>query len=199
MRAALFALLKATGIDPTGGAHLSHAGGHVAYLTAANSAGIDLEWVRVRDVLALAEFAFSPGESASLAVLPAEDRAAAFTELWVLKEAAAKLLGLDLFTALAHCHFKLRGAQIDATMPCGRDVTAAVWAPSPFLRIAWVALGDVPAPPCRDWDAVGGQVTPAFWPRIAATAGLLAGTSGATFASSQADEDFTLPDTLAQA
>lgn len=185
MRAAFFAFLKAAGIDPTGGAHLSHAGGHVAYLTEAESAGIDLEWVRVRDVLALAEFAFSPSESASLASLPAEDRAAAFTELWVLKEAAAKLLGLDLFTALARCHFIVRAGQIEALAPCGRNCTAVVWAPTPLLRIAWVALGEVQAPACLEWDQATGKVTDALWRRIAATQGVLARTASAPVATAR--------------
>lgn len=185
MRAAFFAFLKAAGIDPTGGAHLSHAGGHVAYLTGADSAGIDLEWVRVRDVLALAEFAFAPDESAALASLPPEGRAAAFTELWVLKEAAAKLLGLDLFTALAHCRFSIRGPQIEALVPYGRECSAVVWAPTPLLRIAWVALGDAPAPPCLEWDEAEGKVTEVLWRRIAATPGVLVRTASVPVATAR--------------
>jgi hypothetical protein len=185
MRAALFGFLKATGSDPKGGAHLSHAGGHLAYLTEAESAGIDLEWVRVRDILALAEFAFSPSEYASLASLPAEDRSAAFTESWVLKEAAAKLLGLDLFTALAHCRFIIGEGQIEASVPCGQECSAVVWAPTALLRIAWVALGEFQAPACLEWDEATGKVSDALWRRIAATPGVLARIASAPVATAR--------------
>ena len=126
MRAALLRHLERQGLAAAPGPGLSHAGGYACYLSnPAVQTGLDLEWIRRRDVVSLANFAYAPEEAHRLAALPGEERDAAFVELWVLKEAAAKALGLDLFTALASCVFSVQGGVISGAVPGGVPWRAA--------------------------------------------------------------------------
>ena len=171
-REALFSRLRSAGYLPTGGAHLSHSGGLVAYLCDPTPvSGVDLEWVRKRDVVSLARFAYSQAEAVAIEVMEPSRRCAAFTELWVLKEAAAKALGMDLFSALARCQFRVGDGHIEAQIVGAARVSATIWAPDTALRLAWVGLSDElrPRPLCIDWRLGEDCVSPAAWPLIAET------------------------------
>lgn len=169
-RAALFAHLQGVGLAPGPGAPLSHSAGYVAYASQApGTSGIDLEWVRPRDVLSLASLAYTAEEASALARLPGSERAAAFIDLWVLKEAAGKALGLDLFSALAGCAFSLADGSITGRLPAARPWRAVVYAPRPALRLAYLELGErSPAaaedpPPCIEWCAADGEARASDW------------------------------------
>ncbi|MFA6985635.1 MAG: 4'-phosphopantetheinyl transferase superfamily protein [Arenimonas sp.] len=83
-------------------ASLSHSGGWVAAAVAPFAVGIDLECEsKSRDLLVLADEAFSPAECAELRRLPAGERAAAFYLYWTLKEATGKREGHGLRTETA--------------------------------------------------------------------------------------------------
>lgn len=172
-RAALFAHLQSLGLTPGPGPALSHSGGYVAYASqAAGTAGVDLEWVRPRDVLSLATLAYAGDEASALARLPGSERAAAFVDLWVLKEAAAKALRLDLFSALAGCRFSLADGLITGRLPAAQPWRAVVYAPRPALRLAYLELGGpalepVANPlPCIEWFGADGEAGAGDWPCI---------------------------------
>jgi 4'-phosphopantetheinyl transferase len=170
-RDALFAHLSARGASPLPGALLSHAGGHAAYLAGEpGRAGIDLEWIRPRDSLALARFAFAPREVRALEALHGTARDEAFIAHWVLKEAAAKLLGLDLFSALARCEFRVEGERIEGDVPHAGPWQAWVHAPRPALRVAVMRFGAGPCPLQREWQLGEPDSFGARWPLVAATA-----------------------------
>lgn len=180
-RAALFGLLQSKGLMPRPGPWLSHSRGYVAYLCNAKSnSGIDIEWIGKRDVLALARFAYSPQETRVLEALAEAERMARFTELWVLKEAAAKALGLDLFTALAQCAFEIADGLIVGRVPAAGTWQASVCAPRPECRLAYFAFtamggnacaptGPLPAVSGIEWDVAGNRMRQASWPITAAT------------------------------
>ena len=169
-RSALFDRLAAQGHAPTGGAHLSHAGGYAGYLCGATpSAGIDLEWIRPRDVLALAKFAYAAEEAQYIEALADADRGAAFINLWVLKEAAAKVLDLDLLTALARCRFMIRDAHIEGQLPRAGSFTAWLYAPHPLLRLAVLSFGDDAEPAHVEWPVGTAGAATVHWPTVAST------------------------------
>lgn len=168
MRAALAAHLASGGLPLRAGPGLSHSGGHVGYLAdPAGRTGLDLEWIRPRDVVALARLAYAKAEARRLAALPEGARQAAFVELWVLKEAAGKALGLELPAALARCQFALAGGRIRATIPGEGRWRAGLCAPRPALRLAWFSLGAGPDPVAVEWSAATGRERPARWPAVA--------------------------------
>ena len=79
---------------------LSHSGDWLACAIAEVPVGIDVELPhRPRDLHALARFAFAPEEAERLLQLPEPARAAAFHELWTLKEARGKRTGEGLLPA----------------------------------------------------------------------------------------------------
>lgn len=79
---------------------LSHSGHWLAVALATAPVGVDVEMPRrVRDLHALARFAFSPEEAERLARMPETERAAAFHVLWTLKEARGKRTGEGLLPA----------------------------------------------------------------------------------------------------
>ena len=179
VRAALFLRLPTLGCSPQRGAHMAHAGGWVAYLAgAAGGSGIDLEWLRPRDVASLASFAYAPEEARVVGASPGERRLQAFYELWVLKEAAGKALGLDLFTALAQARFCIDGGVIRGELPGCESWAAVLYAPHPALRLAMVRIegskrqGIDPgrSPACVEWNAHTDDWRPGNWDVIAATA-----------------------------
>jgi 4'-phosphopantetheinyl transferase len=77
---------------------VAHSGPHVMVALARGPRiGIDVERVRDDvDVVELARSAFSSGEAAGLAALPAGERAAAFYGLWTSKESIVKALGVGI-------------------------------------------------------------------------------------------------------
>jgi 4'-phosphopantetheinyl transferase len=90
---------------------LSHTRGLVVCAVAIKDAvGVDVEWPG-REV-AHAELArrfFAPAEADWLAELPPEEQRAAFFELWTLKEAFIKALGVGMAMPLADFAFSLSG------------------------------------------------------------------------------------------
>ena len=180
-RAALFGLLQSKGLLPRPGPWLSHSRGYVAYLCNAKAnSGIDIEWIGERDALALARFAYSPEETRALEALADAERMARFIELWVLKEAAAKALGLDLFTALARCAFEIAGGLIVGRIPAVGTWQASICAPRPECRLGYFALNATGGNACRpagpspavsgiDWDVASNRLRQTSWPITATT------------------------------
>jgi hypothetical protein len=181
LRDALLARMQREGLGAVPGAGLSHSGGHVACgVVAGGRVGVDLEWFAPRRTLALAEFAYSPAETAALAALPEALRGAAFLDLWVLKEASAKALGLPLLTALAQCQFALSGPAIEArwpvqpTQPGAAAMSWSAWlyAPRPGLRLAWLAFTSEgepvgSEPNCHEWLGDEDVLKPVRWECVA--------------------------------
>jgi 4'-phosphopantetheinyl transferase len=91
-------LVAAQAGDPRIVFNLSHAQGLVACGVArATRIGIDVERVQSRvDAPAIARAHFAPAEVAMLESVPVDERDARFAELWVLKEAYIKGLGVGL-------------------------------------------------------------------------------------------------------
>lgn len=159
IRDSLFRHLEALGHVPARGPLLSHAGGHAAYFCGSPLAvGVDLEWVRERDVVSLADFAYASGELAYLEGLASDARNAAFIDLWVLKEAAGKVLRLDLFGALSRCRFEIANGRITGSIPGAEPWQAAIYAPRPALRLGYVAVrapgAAAPPRPRCEWPMV---------------------------------------------
>lgn len=81
---------------------LSHSGGWVVAAVSTLPIGVDVEVPRrTRDFHALARRAFAPEEASRLASVPLDMQAAAFHELWALKEARGKRSGEGLLPARA--------------------------------------------------------------------------------------------------
>ncbi|WP_211187824.1 4'-phosphopantetheinyl transferase superfamily protein [Achromobacter sp. Bel] len=76
---------------------LSHSDGHAvcAQAPAGWRLGADLERMRARDVLRLADWICSPDEAAALAALDGDAQRERFYLFWTLKEAFIKAAGLD--------------------------------------------------------------------------------------------------------
>jgi 4'-phosphopantetheinyl transferase len=118
--------------------NLSHAAGLAAcVITNGTDAGIDVEGTgRVLDPLALARTAFSAAEHRELAALDPEAAAARFYEIWTLKEAYIKALGLRL-ALIRHVVFTLergRGVHVDFHAPVVDDPARwhfVLWRPTP--------------------------------------------------------------------
>ena len=91
----------------------------------------------------MAEIGFSPAEAAYIAGIgePAQQRAV-FYELWTLKEACTKALGLSLVDGLRLCRFVNEDFDWCATIPTGRSWHAIVFAPRTDLRLALVSVFD---------------------------------------------------------
>jgi 4'-phosphopantetheinyl transferase len=153
-------------------ASLSHSRGWSAALVApaGTRAGVDLEWLRPRNVLALADYAFSAGEAAALRSMAAADRLLRFYMLWTLKEAFAKALGLALLPALRNCDFDGTSGRWTGYVPVAPPWHAAVYSPRPGLVLAAAFVGEAarndpatkewPGPQADDWPLLA-RVAPA--------------------------------------
>jgi len=153
------ALLAAVPAEGPCSRSLSHSQGYAAMLMArpALSVGIDVEAVIPRDFLRMAEIAFTADEARHLASLDPEQLPGRFYELWTLKEAFAKALGLSLAEALANCRWVDQAGNAVPSIPTSRPWRAAVFAPRPRLRVAVACVG----------DSVGqlqGQIRTQEWP-----------------------------------
>ena len=125
--------------------------------------GLDVELVtRATDWRRIASRYFSSAELARIDRAPQTEQATRFFELWTLKEAFAKALGLGLSQSLDAAVFEVDGgACTGCTLPDG--MTAAAWTfalyqPAPEHRLA-VAISDGSA---RRWridvrDAAGAE------------------------------------------
>ncbi len=127
--------------------NLSHAHGLVACVVASGaSVGIDVErTTRSANWDAIARHYFAAGELAQIDAAPPDQRAAVFFELWTLKEAFLKALGVGLSQPLSASSFVLYDAEaISWTPPVGVDPGPwrfALYRPTPDLRLA-VAMSD---------------------------------------------------------
>jgi len=152
---------------PDAATSLAHSDGHAALACAPGQFGIgvDLERHRPRDVLSIARFAFADSESAALAALPPAQHVERFYALWVIKEALAKALRLDLLDALTACVVVETAGGWRIRLPAQLRARVIVYRPEDNLSLAVALVGTEVAalpivtrtwPPGRDaaWDVV---------------------------------------------
>jgi 4'-phosphopantetheinyl transferase len=123
--------------------NLSHTRGVVACVVAQSMAvGIDVERTdRRTDTGSIAERFFSPAEAAELRATP-DDTRTRFVEIWTLKEAFVKAIGLGLSQPLDAFSFSLDGSMIRFTAPpacCSTEWRFGLYAPYPDTRVAVAA------------------------------------------------------------
>jgi 4'-phosphopantetheinyl transferase len=135
-------------VNPSGLAFsLSHTRGFVACAVARDlRVGLDIERIDRRiDALAIAGRFFSAPEATALERCRADRQAALFVELWTLREAYVKALGLGLSQPLTDLSFDLGEdacIRVAALPRAGRHPWLfAVFAPSPQTRMAVAASG----------------------------------------------------------
>jgi 4'-phosphopantetheinyl transferase len=122
--------------------NLSHTRGLVACAVARRSElGIDVEPIQTRVApLELAQRFFSPAEVAELRACVDQDRQIRFVEIWTLKEAFIKALGLGLSHPLDSFSFRRDDpARVGFEAPAGHDPSAwqfALFAPTPDYRLS---------------------------------------------------------------
>ena len=123
--------------------NLSHTEGLVACAVLRDlDVGVDVEaGARLGDPLRLAERFFAAAETAWLRALPPEERRARFLDLWSLKEAVLKALGIGLAGSIGGVAFELEGGAprlARAGGPAGepRDWQLALLRPTPRHRLA---------------------------------------------------------------
>jgi 4'-phosphopantetheinyl transferase len=129
---------------------LSHTRGYVACAVARDlPVGVDVERIdRARDAVRLADRYFSAAEAAALRRCDGDARGALFGDLWTLKEAFVKAIGLGLSQPFTDLSFEIGpGGAIRFTPPA--SVNAAGWhfalfEPSPGLRLAVAACAAEP-------------------------------------------------------
>jgi 4'-phosphopantetheinyl transferase len=126
--------------------NLSHSGGLVACAVAVHAdVGVDVESVtRATDWRSIVPRYFSAAEVAQIDRLPAPEQAGRFFELWTLKEAFAKALGVGLSQSLDATCFDLAGDAISCSLPDGIQAEAwqfALYRPDRDHRLA-VAVSD---------------------------------------------------------
>ena len=142
---------------------LTHTRGLVACAIGFNvRVGVDVERLD-RDVAA-AEVAarfFAPREVAALQQCDAASRTLRFVELWTLKEAYVKAIGLGLTQPLSALSFDLEDDAIAFTSPSSDRASwsFAVFAPSPSTRMAVAVCGGNRDQPGLVVRADGGAVT----------------------------------------
>ena len=135
---------------------LSHTRGMVACaLAPADVAiGVDVESnQRDLDAVRLAERFFAPTEVAALTALPERSRRERFYDLWTVKEAVVKAVGLALPPALPHVAVEIRGDR-DIELTRAPDSYAGVWqlelfTPARGFRVAVAILRPIGSAPLR--------------------------------------------------
>jgi 4'-phosphopantetheinyl transferase len=121
--------------------NLSHTRGFVACGVAPVRIGIDVERLdRVVEVSDIVEQHFSASEAASLNKLPADEQRDRFFQLWTLKEAFFKALGVGISGHLDTAAFDLENpGKINFQAPHGirfSDWQFALFLPHPGIRMA---------------------------------------------------------------
>jgi phosphopantetheinyl transferase (holo-ACP synthase) len=147
--AASRSLLHAASIGAHGARSLSHSHAYAALALAPGSTavGVDVEWLAPREFAGMADVGYSPAEAALIASLAEPgQRCAAFYELWTLKEACAKALGLSLVDSLRQCRFVNDELAWEADIPIAKSWQAIVYAPRPDLRLSLVWVADTLEP-----------------------------------------------------
>jgi 4'-phosphopantetheinyl transferase len=127
---------------------LSHTAGCVACAISSDTAvGVDVERTDRRVVVTqLADRYFSEREAAELRALSESMRLVRFTELWTLKEAYLKSVGVGLSGSLSAVSFQFDAAgSMDVTGPSNpADCHFALFAPLPDVRLGVAVLGATP-------------------------------------------------------
>lgn len=130
------------GVSPQHGVpvSLSHSHGHAALALGPPGfqVGVDLEFIRHRDAMSIARWAFSPRECAEIEALDESARLRQFYALWTLKEAFAKALKIDLQYALRECQIWRETDGWRASAPASVPWSADVFSPSDNLMLAVV-------------------------------------------------------------
>ena len=131
---------------------LSHTHGMVACaVTAAADVGVDVECIdRNVDAADIAARFFAPSETAHLAQLDEEARQQRFFDLWTLKEALAKALGMGMALSLNRLAFAIAG---DGGISLGAapgidaaDRQFGLFTPGPRHRLAVAARSSASGP-----------------------------------------------------
>jgi len=133
---------------------LSHTRGMVACAVAGPdiAVGVDVEAnQRDLDAARLAERFFAPTEAAALAALPDRARRERFYDLWTVKEAVVKAVGLALPPALPHVAVEIRSdADIELTrspIAVDGDWQLRLFTPARGFRLAVAILRPRGSPP----------------------------------------------------
>lgn len=188
------ALLAHAAVPAASSSSLSHSGAHAALACgpAGYALGVDIEQYRRRDMMSIAQFAFSDREISALLALPEPQRERLFYLLWVMKEALAKALQLPLLEALRSCTFLRQGQGWSAVIPTRRRWSVLAFEPRPdiSLAIAWVASEDLAMAgtdpgigiEIREWPLPPGSPGGANWSRLAAIGSNHPGSDGEFFA-----------------
>lgn len=147
---------------PLAAMSLSHSGGHAVCVSAPQGwkVGVDLERIRPRDVLRLAEWVCTPAEQEALAALEGAAQLERFYLLWTLKEAFIKAAGLDFPADMASVGLAFDGkAQWRLRAPPGRW-RACSWRLGQdwIASVAWRAPAGGAARP--QWRGGGACVLP---------------------------------------
>jgi phosphopantetheinyl transferase (holo-ACP synthase) len=147
---------------------LSHSGSFaaVARCPVGLSVGVDVEAHRIRDAISLSRFAFHEAEADAVAAV--KDPLSLFYALWVLKEAAAKALDLQLIHSLRECVFMPEPAQWRGILPTRRPWRAHVWQPWAGLSLAAVVIGKEGALRTRTLEGPANEVP---WAEIVSLSG----------------------------
>jgi len=143
---ALLSVARVTGDQRSS---LSHSHGYAALALASHAVtvGVDVEWLAPREFRGMASVAYCAAECALLDSLDdPRDLCGTFYELWTLKEAFAKALGLPLVDALRQCRFVDAALERRADVPTTRHWRAMVFAPRPQLRLSVALVADAPEP-----------------------------------------------------
>jgi 4'-phosphopantetheinyl transferase len=108
--------------------NLSHSGNFaVLAVSTLGEIGIDIETIRPRNFLAIAERYYHADELAQLQALPAAEREHYFFKLWTLKEAFFKATGSGISSGLDKAVFDLSCADIQARFAAELEVNEHEW------------------------------------------------------------------------
>ena len=152
-------LLQAANPDLTESRSLAHSQGYAALATgpALTQVGVDLEVLSERNFAAIAQLAYGSDESDWLGSLSDATRQRdAFYELWTLKEASIKALGLPLLEGLRDCRFVDQYGLWNPRLPTHQSWVAATFMPAPKVILSVVLTGCSPEsgslrPTCIEW------------------------------------------------
>ena len=162
-------LLQAANPDLTESRSLAHSQGYAALATgpALTQVGVDLEVLSERNFAAIAQLAYGSDESDWLDSLADETRQrSAFYELWTLKEASIKALGLPLLEGLRNCRFVDQDGLWNPWLPTTQSWVAATFMPTPnvILSVVLTGFSSQPGsfrPICIEWPD-----RPVSWPAL---------------------------------
>jgi 4'-phosphopantetheinyl transferase len=151
------ALLDHVAVPQDAVSSLSHSDGvaALAWGQGGDALGLDLERHKPRDVLSIARFVYPDAENAELALLPQSRQLRHFYTLWVMKEALAKALRLNLMDALSQCAFTKMQHEWRGVVPTARPWRVVVFEPEADLSLAVACVGK---------DAAASRIESVEWP-----------------------------------